>query len=233
MSENTDRSNHNRWRTQPMYTFTEAARLARVSPSTVRNWLFGYTIGEREAPPLFKRSEEQRPFCSFLQLVEIVIAAQFRKEKHVSFQAVRRAHENARKEWGLEFPFAHLELRALGGHIVHLLRPRGSLAPSHPAIDQPGQWSLPGLVEETIRQLDYESELAARWYPAGKDVPIVIDPRISAGLPVIVGRGVTIEAIDKRFHAGHTIEFIAKDFRLKHGVVQEAIRYVHTHMVAA
>ena len=60
-----------------------------------------------------------------------------------------------------------------------------------------------------------DSDLAAKWYPAGKEAPIVIDPRVSAGLPTIAGRGVTVDALRKLWKAGYTIEFIADDFRMK------------------
>ena len=40
MSDNGNSKNG--WRTQPMYSFSEAAHLAHVSVSTVRNWLLGY-----------------------------------------------------------------------------------------------------------------------------------------------------------------------------------------------
>ncbi|MSQ07046.1 MAG: DUF433 domain-containing protein [Dehalococcoidia bacterium] len=91
----------------------------------------------------------------------------------------------------------------------------------------PSQWALPGLVKETILQLEYEQDLASRWYPAGKQVPIVVDPRISSGLPTILGRGVTIQAIQARFQAKQKIDFIAQDFALDRSVIEGAIRYAH------
>ena len=52
------------------------------------------------------------------------------------------------------------------------------------------------------KEIEYELDLAAQWYPAGKSLPIVVDPRISSGVPTIKGRGVTIQVIHKRFKAG-------------------------------
>jgi len=212
----------NGWRTQPMYSFSEAAHLAGVSTSTVRNWLLGYTVKERQVSPLLKAPQEQNTYCSFLQLIEIVVAARFRKAENTSFQTVKSAYVNAQKEWELEYPFAHLRLKSLGRHIVRIL----SGEPSLQAVDQLKQWTLPGLVTETIDQLEYELELAAKWYPSGKKIPIVVDPRISAGVPVIEGRGVTVQNIEKRFYAGNqTFEFIARDLELQESVIQEVIRY--------
>ena len=166
---------------------------------------------------------------SFLQMIEIMVAGRFRKSalggQRVSFSAVRDAYVNARESWGIEYPFAHMRLEALGGHIVHLLKEGGSL-PSFQALDAPGQWTLPGLLRrETVDQIEYDNELAARWFPIGKTVPIVVDPRLSTGLPVIEGRGVTVQAIRNRFKAGLRIDFIARDFEMESDLVETALQY--------
>ena len=224
----------NGWRTDPMYTFSEAAHLARVSPGTVRNWLLGYTTQERTIPPLFHAEATHPAIVSFLQLVEIVVAATFRKAERKSFQTVRRAYENARKEFGLDFPFAHLRLGAIGGHIVHYIRGDGSVS-SFQAMDEPHQWTLPGLVQEVVEdQLYYdERELAARWYPVGKSVPIVVDPRFSSGAPTIVGRGVTVGAIYNRWKNGNlSMDFIAEDFQLDREQVEQACKFAADKIAA-
>ncbi|MSQ07047.1 MAG: hypothetical protein EXR54_06320 [Dehalococcoidia bacterium] len=116
MSEKTQGSGSiNGWRTQPMYTFPEAAHLAHVSPGTVRNWLLGNQQYGR--PPLFNAQGNQGPMVSFLQLIEIMVARNFRLAERVSFDRVRRAYANAQRIWELEYPFAHLQLEAIGGHI--------------------------------------------------------------------------------------------------------------------
>ncbi len=210
------------WRTQPMYSFREVSRLSGVSIGTVRNWLLGYTTTQGEVKPLFKGHLAEEKASSFLQLIEIVVAAKFRKAEHESFKIVRFAYDNARKLYNLDYPFASMELKAIGGHIVYIMRVPGA---SLQALDRPEQFTIPDLVQETIGQLEYEYELASRWYPAGKDIPIIVDPRISAGLPIIKGRGITVEAIQKRFQAKQKMEFIERDFELEHDVVEEAIRF--------
>ena len=215
----------NGWRTESMYSFSETAHLANVSVTTVKNWLFGYTVRGREVPALFP--SDSGAMVSFLQMIEVMVAGRFRKSalgKNVSFRAVRDAHVNAQKKWGIEYPFAHMRLEALGGHITHFLR-EGSSEASYQALDAPEQWTLPGLLRETIDQIEYDNELAARWFPIGKTVPIVVDPRLSTGLPVIAGRGVTVQAIRKRFKAGLRIDFIAKDFDMSSDLVETALQY--------
>ena len=217
----------NGWRTESMYTFSEAAHLAGVSTTTVKNWLFGYTANGRVVPPLFQSGNVE--MVSFLQMIEIMVAGRFRKSalggRSVPFRTVREAYVNAREIWSIEYPFAHLKLEALGGHIVHFLREGGS-PDGFQALDAPEQHTLPGLLRrKTIDLIDYDQELAARWFPISKTVPIVVDPKLSTGMPVIEGRGVTVQAISKRFKAGLNIDFIAKDFELERNLIETALRY--------
>ena len=229
--------NLNGYRTQPLYTFGEAARLTGVSPGTARNWLLGYirkertvtpegfTTQDRPIGPLFNSASDGPAMVSFLQLIEIVVAARFRKAERVPFQTVRKAHQNGQRDFGLPYPFAHLRLEAIGGHIVRRLhgeQPGVSLQ----AVDSPAQWTIPGLVLDLVHQLDYERKLAARWYPVGKQVPIVVDPQVSAGRPTVRGRGVTIATLHWRWKgARQTIDFIAQDFVLPRDQVERALQY--------
>lgn len=228
----------NGWRTGPMYTFSEAGQLAHVSTSTVRNWVKGYNNAGLDVAPLITTYDKNRAMVSFLNLVEIVVAGQFRKALHVKYQTVLNAYSNAKQIFSLDYPFAHLKLEALGGHIVQRYRNQPSNT-SMQSIDTPAQWPLglplPDEVSNTIHQLDYLEELAAKWFPMGRDVPIVIDPQISTGIPTVVGTGVTIGAIHERFKAGHNIEFLAGDYALEPNVVQTVIQYAmqHSELVAA
>ena len=234
-------SNLNGWRTQPMYTFSEAAQLARVSTSTVRNWLRGYGGPEKEIHPIFTTHDRNIAMVSFLNLIEIVIAGQFRKALHVKYQTVISAYANSKEIVDSQYPFAHARLEPLGDRIVYFIKNQ-PWDLSRQAIDRTEQWSLPlelpplpNEVLQIIDQIEYLQELAAKWFPVGRDVPIVIDPQVSTGIPTVEGTGVTIGAIHERFKAGHKIEFLARDYELEPGIVQTVIQYAmqHSELVAA
>jgi uncharacterized protein (DUF433 family) len=203
----------NRWRTQPMYSYREVAELAHVSVGSEHG----------RVQPLFKQHRVEDRACSFLVLVEIVVAANFRKAEGVPFARVKQTHDNAESLYKLQYPFARVELKAIGGHIVRVLRVPGA---SLQAVDSPEQYTIPDLVQQIIEdQLDFELDLASRWYPVGKKIPIVVDPKISAGLPVVKGRGVTVETIFKRFKADQTMASIARDYQLERGIVEKVIQF--------
>ena len=222
MKDKLDTSN-DKWRTKPLYTIVEAAHLTHVSHQTIRNWLYGYTVKNRNILPILGK-QEKAPQVSFLQLAEILIVGGFRKNK-VHIDRIRDAYDFAKSQWGIEYPFASLKLEPLGGHILHRFeeeKPGASLATLDTKLQQ---WTLPGFVLDTIHRFDYELEFAARWYPKGKRVPIVVDPQISSGLPTIKNRRVTIETIRKRFKADYTPSFIASDLKLTQNEVLAALRW--------
>ena len=220
----------NGWRTGPMYTYGEAARFAGVAPATVRRWIYGYDSQTGQMRPVFgsrERSREPGPAVSFLQLAEIVVVSRFRSRR-VSLERLRRAHEFAWDRFKLDYPFASLRLKTDGVHVLHQFEesnPGASLL----ALDLSGQLTLPGGVVQVMESFDFEGDLASRWFPAGKEVPIVIDPRYGAGRPTIPKRRLTVETLRKRWLAGQTFQFIAKDLDLEPTIVEDALRYAEKY----
>ena len=213
------------WRTDPMYSFSEVARLSGVSPAVVRNWFLGYTTRDkRKVPPLFPHGVGQNSMVSFLQMIETVVAARFRTVDKVRYRNVHAAYHNAQEILQVEYPFAHRELEALGGHIIARLegeKPGESLQ----SLNSTSQWSLPGLIIDTIRQIEHQDDFAAKWFPLGKAFHIVVDPQISSGVPTIAGRRVTVEAVRNRWKSGYKIGFIAQDLSLDADVVETVLQY--------
>jgi len=220
----------NGFRTLPVYTITQAAKLAGVSSITVKRWLYGDESERVRMRPVFgdkKRIKEAAVEISFLELAEIVVVGRFRR-KTVKLERLRRAHKYARDELHVEYPFASLKLKTDGAHVLHVFEetePGASLL----ALDQFGQWTLPGAVVKTLEDFDFEEELAARWFPVGRNVPIVIDPRYGAGKPTIPDRRLTVETIYRQWKAGQPIKFIASDFRLPPSLVETTLQYAESY----
>lgn len=226
------------YRTGKAYTISEAAKLAETTPQTVRRWLKGYEHEAHRMESVFGERRESRPL-SFLELAEIIVAARFRASGG-RLQKVRDAHTFARERWPeLPFPFASLRLKMLGGEMIHefdeqyggksLAISTGNPATATGAVQKNGQqYAIPAMVEDAIELFDFDQqdEMAERWYPAGRNVPIVLDPRIAGGRLSILGRGVTVAAIIRRFCDGkQSIDFIARDLDLRRSQVEEALKF--------
>ena len=213
-------------RTRLLYTSAEAARLAGTAPATVTRWFCGRD-GE---PPLFtdrRRPADERFHLSFLELVELIVAHRFRKHG-ISVEQLRQSREFALKHWQVEYPFAERRVKLLGGRVFD---PDGIAIDLEWPATQP---ALPKFAELATQVFDYEElgdDAAAAWaqrfFPAGDNAPLMIDPRFAGGSVTFLNRGLLLETVVKRWLAKESIAFIASDFDLKESDVEAALRYAH------
>ena len=208
----------------PVYPPSEAARYARTTPQSIARWRAGYSFptatGEGHSDPVTGGATSG--LLSFNDLVEIAVVAAARRA-NVPMRAIRRAVETAKDLYGVDRPLSALRfqhdgrslfsregIRPREEHFVNLSR-NGQLAWAH--------------VADVLRDLDYEDELAARWYPDGRSTPIVIDPSVSFGRPYLITKGVSTDAVRSRFLARESLPDIAEDLGLTEGEAEAALRF--------
>lgn len=181
-------------RLRPFYTVPEIVRYADTTARTARGWLRGYG----DSRPPVGAPDRAAELLTFADLVEVAAIAAARKVP-IPLQTLRRAIDEARRIYAWERPllvkrFEHdgrqffVDDEAVGGKVN--LNRAGQIAWSH--------------ISAVLKTLDYEEELAIRWWPAGRDVPIAVDPRYSMGRPFIERMGVSTVVLYDRFQAGAT-----------------------------
>ena len=134
------------------------------------------------------------------------------------------------QKWLGKYPFAHMILKTDGANVLANYEeehPKASLM----AMNKRGQLTLPQEVIQALELFEYEAAFAARWFPAGRHVPIVIDPRYSAGQPSIPDRRLPINILYNRWKAGESMKYIASDYALPKNVVEEALRYAEKYVI--
>ena len=225
-----ERHRRNGWRRRlylPAYTTVEAARFAQTKPGTVGYWHYG--TGTRVGPAL--GGKKRYAPLSYLQLVEVAFAASFR-HRGVSLQRIRKAHDYVAKVFRAEFPFAQYEFKTEG---IHVLMDAASVEPHFKELivaDEAGQMAWERVLLERFEQFDYEQDLAVRWHLRGRDVPILIDPRISFGAPVLEGTGIATWVLKGRFEAGETLKEIENDFGVPQRDILYALEFEHVKVAA-
>ncbi len=219
----TANGNGHEWRIRPMYSISRAAHLSGLTTYNIRRWLYGIDQPSQQMQPVFPDAHRDLPYISFLQLVELVIAKHFRG-KRIRLERIRRAHSFAKTAFTTDYPFAHLNLKTFGVNILVEFQEKEP-GPSLLSLDPGGQWMFPGVVAEEISKIEFLNELAARWYPLGMTVPLVIDPRMAAGQPTIPDRGITVATVFKRWEANESIKSMADDFDIPEATIENLVRY--------
>lgn len=208
---------------RPLYSYAEADRIARVSRGTSRRWLRGYKYWyseeERNQPPVTPESGHEGG-VSFIDLIEVVATDRLRLNGF-SLTKVRQINELCQFHLKTDRPLVTETFKFEGedifvkvgeGYLLNVGLQRGMQA-----------WDE--VLDPFLETLDYEEHLARRWWPEGKDVPIVVDPDYGFGLPIVSGTGIRTEDIAERSEAKEPPEEIADDFGIEVYQVEAALRY--------
>lgn len=220
-----------------VYYRAEAARLLRMTPSRLRRWVSGYTYWlryqlrpkRRRQPPVVKTDLpelEGLVALSFLELMELRIVRAF-VDRGVPLQRVRKAAQLASIHFGTQHPFASRRVFTDGSSIFSALTPGGS---DHRLIELAKDTHLQILfgevLEPFLEEIDFDNStaLAFRWWPLGKGRPIVLDPRIAFGAPIVAGTRVRTDtiagAVEKTPHGD-----VAEAFQVSEQQVTAAIEF--------
>ena len=212
------------------YTLAEAARYLRLPPATLRSWVLGrqYPIaeGRGQFPPLLRPASRRPPLLSFANLIEAHVLRSLRTEHGVPVKELRTALAYAEKALGIERLLLRGELRAHAGKVF--LDRYGELI----ELSASGQLAMRRLFDEHLQRIEWDaSKFPVRLYPfvsiaaSNGERPIVIDPRIAFGRPVVVRKGVSTSAIAERIDAGESVEDVAADYDLGRSEIEQAIVY--------
>lgn len=202
---------------RPLYSFAETDRIAGVNPGTSRRWLKGYHFWyedeRREMPPMTPTAEA-KDAVSFVDLMEVAAIGKLIK-RDFGLKRIRKINLTAQLYLQTRQPLVTETFKVKGrnifidagfGILVNVGRDAGMQA-----------WDE--VLNPFLDTVEYEGEIARRWWPLGKDVRVLVDPDYGFGLPVVEGVGVRTEIIAERCEAQDSIDEISYDF----GVTPEQI----------
>lgn len=212
-------------REMPAYTVAEAAHYLSVPAATVRYW----SVGRDDYEPLITVPHSSPTLVSFLNLAELHVLAAIRRQHKVKMPSIRRAirylSKHAPTRIDNQHPLISRELETDGLDLF--VEQYGQLT----NISREGQTAIRELIKAALRRIDRDPNgIPVKLYPytrpGTKDAPtlVVIDPRLSAGRPVIAGTGLATQIIAERYKLGESISDLAYDYERPNAEIEEAIR---------
>ena len=100
-----------------LYTTSEAAFYARLRTQTLSRWLFGDKRGEPALDPQLGRSGEK--LVTFLDFVQALAVRSIRTAFDVPLPAIRQGVEFAKRQYGIDYPFATKHRTFLFGDLAN------------------------------------------------------------------------------------------------------------------
>jgi uncharacterized protein (DUF433 family) len=222
------------------YSRAEAARLLKVTPSCLNRWIRGYTYKLRQEGDSFVQRQKTPVVravlptidsvlaLSFVELIELRVIKAF-TDKGLPLQRVRVAAERAIELFQTLHPFASKRVFTDGelvfaelGDTVRADFPdlieltKGKHLQIHSGV------LLEGYLDEV--SFSQETLLADRWWPLSKDFPVVLDPKIAFGAPVIEGTATRTDVIAGTARV-MSADAAANLFQLQKRQVQAAVQF--------
>lgn len=214
---------------EPAYSIGEAGRYLRLSAATLRSWFLGRPYptsrGISQFRPVLRPAKRRPPTLSFANLIEAHVLRALRTEHGVPLAAVRQALAYAEKELEIDQLLLRQELRTAGGDLfLDRYRQLINLSAS-------GQLAMRRVFEAHLRRIEWGTlPFPVRLFPfvvaeATDSRPILIDPKISFGRPVVTGAFISTQAILDRIDAGESVEDLARDYGLAAGTIEGAVLF--------
>lgn len=162
---------------------------------------------------------------SFSNLIEAHVLRSLRTEHGVPLAAVRQALAYAQRALEIDQLLLREELCTVGGELF--LDRYGELI----NLSASGQLAMRKVFESHLKRVEWgRLRFPVRLYPflvseSADAKPIVIDPQISFGRPVVSKAFVSTRSIVDRIDAGEKVEAVARDYDLTKEAVEDAVVY--------
>jgi hypothetical protein len=216
--------------TEPRYSITEAAAFIARPTSTVRRWAIGHS---REHRGQRRRDEPliqvdgvigEQVLLSFLNLLELRFLASYRQR--APLQSIRRALDFTGRELGVDRPLLSLDFKVHGKSLFFRFAAEAQ-DPYLTNASERGQLAWPDALDKFIETVDYdETEKSAyRWWPLGRDEPVIVDTRLNGGRPSTARSGVRTNAIAVHRIDGLDVPAIVYDVGADEVEVRAALRF--------
>jgi uncharacterized protein (DUF433 family) len=213
----------------PAYPFVEAAHYLNIPLSTLRAWCLGQGAAGGKAQtfkPVIRLDANDRRALSFLNLVEAHVLAAIRRQHHVPLPKVRQALSFVSRKMNTARPLAEADFQTDG--IDLFVEKLGSLI----NVAREGQTEMKEMIQDHLKRIQRNPQgipIRLFLFTRKDDVkdqpsPVVVDPRIAFGRPVLAGRSVPTAVLADRFKAGDTLTQLAEDYDTSPQNIEEALR---------
>lgn len=201
-----------------IYLIPDIAEILGLPYHKVNNWANEFwsthTFGEKGNKAI-----------NFLTLIEFYTFYQLR-DKGISAQKIKKAHELISKEQNTEYPFAR-PIETDGKDIWYNYLENIIRADGRKQID------LKKILDPFLHKIDFGgNKIAERYFPLDRKHKIVIDPKHQFGQPTIVNTNIKASTIYSYYKGGETKQNIKYIYNLTSKQINDAILYYKNRQAA-
>ncbi len=207
---------------QGVYTPREAARLIGVNAQQILRWTRGSGLSEPLWHAHYQFLDDDVTEISFLDLIETRVVAAMRRA-HISLQSIRFAMSFAQEKLGVERPLASQSFKTDGSEILMAAIENDGEFVSL-SKKRPGQKVFREIISQSVNDLEYDGDLAARWRPSNF-TEVIIDPARHFGDPILDQFGISTQILFREFQELRDPNYLSKIYEIPKKVVLQGIAF--------
>jgi uncharacterized protein (DUF433 family)/DNA-binding transcriptional MerR regulator len=214
-----------------IYSLPEVHKITGISLNKIIRWTNGYTYENNDRKyvnlPVYKKEFDfvrTKNVLSFLDLIELLFINSFEKYGF-SLQNIRKAAEIASKKLNTVHPFAKKCFFTDGKTILIRIAEEDGNFELLDLLKK--QYQMEPLVSSILTEsLEFDQyDLAEKWWPAGRQSKIVIDPKRNFGKPIIDDKNIRIDTIFDIYNRNGNIKEIMEWYELDEQTINEAVQF--------
>lgn len=210
-----------------IYSVPEAARLTGVTPTRISGWLRGYPKRSHKQPsPALHRDFETIDGVqqlSFLDLVEIRVVDRL-LSTGITWPELRAAAAAASEILNTPHPFATKQMKTDGKALFAEIGSRLDQEIIHLS---KRQHVIVKFIQPSLKGIEFEQDMARRWWPLVNNQTVVIDPTRSFGRPITQSSGVPTQVL-AAYAAQSSPAEAARWYETDIKEVRGAVRFEHS-----
>ncbi|MFU8849856.1 DUF433 domain-containing protein [Micromonospora sp. SL1-18] len=208
-----------------MYSEAEAARLLRISQSTLHYWLEGAQVGDKSYKPILRDQPRGTRTVTWAEFVEAGYLREYRRTHKVAMAELRKFVELLREKFGVPYPLADRRPFVSGRDLVYDVQTAAGLGVDFWLVTvADDQLMLTTPADSFNRRIDWDDNTAVGYRPdANPESPVRVRPDTRFGKPSV--NGVSTEVIAEQHDAGEERDAIAEMYALKRADVDWALAY--------
>jgi uncharacterized protein (DUF433 family) len=198
-----------------IYLTPDVAKILNLKYSKVYNLMKGYWLA-------YSFGEDGNKAVNFYSLIEFYVFFQCR-QNGMSAQKFKKFHKQLSNNLQTKYPFAHYKIRTDYKNVW------AEVGENLVKADGKTQYDILPILDKFLHNVSYdENNMAAKYYPLGKDAKVVVDPTYQFGQPVVEGTRIKTKSIYNLHLGGESEKRICNLYNISQDKVRDAIRF-HTN----
>jgi uncharacterized protein (DUF433 family) len=206
-----------------IYTIPDISKLLAIPQPKVRRYLNEY-LNERSGKKLFNETyswsaDNKIKAVNFYTLIELYTCFHL-QELGVRPKQILKSRMAIAKDLQIPYPFASAKLLSDGKKIWYEFKD------SIVKADDSKQTDFVEFIRQFANKIEFNSnKIAEKFWPAGRESNVVVNPRNQFGQPILNGTNINAEVIFSMYESGEPIDAIGILYDLTEKQVNDAISF--------